>query len=242
MIIESSKRALLKTISWRATATATTVALVYIFIGNVQVAAAVGGLEALTKMVLYFYHERAWGKVSYGRKEIQPMVLWFTGLSGSGKSTVSEQVVQELRKKKLKVEYLDGDSIRAVFPKTGFNREARDSHIKRVGHVASMLEKNGVFVVASLVSPYKESRDFVRSLCKNYHEVFISTSLEECEKRDVKGLYAKARSGEIKNFTGISDPYEAPENPEIEIDTSNTPLNEAVSKVVSYVQGRTRTH
>lgn len=235
MIIETASRALLKTFSWRILATVTTMLLVYFFVGDVRVAATVGGLEVVTKMLLYYFHERGWSRVAYGRRQMEPMVLWFTGLSGSGKSTISEKVVEELRQRKLNVEYLDGDSIRAVFPKTGFSREDRDSHVKRVGHLASLLEKNGVFVVASLVSPYEESRSFIRKLCNNYTEVYVSTPLEECEKRDVKGLYAKARAGEIQRFTGISDPYEAPENPEIEINTQDVSIESAVNQVVRYV-------
>lgn len=189
-------------------------------------------VEMVAKLVIFYLHERAWDKIRWGRKEIEPKVMWFTGLSGSGKSTVGLAVYEKLKKKGLKVEYLDGDKIREVFPSTGFTKKDRDMHIKRVGHLCSMLEKNGVTVIASFVSPYKETRDFVRNICKNFVEVYVSTPLEECERRDVKGLYAKARSGEIKNFTGIDDPYEAPENPELNIDTTGIPLEDAVSRVM----------
>lgn len=165
----------------------------------------------------------------------KPTVLWFTGLSGSGKSTVSEKVFEIISSLGYEVEHLDGDVIRDIFPKTGFSKEDRNSHIKRVGYLASRLQIHKVFVIASFVSPYQEARDFVRNICEDFTEIYISTPYEECEKRDVKGLYAKARAGEIKNFTGLDDPYEAPENPELEIDTTNITLDEAVQKVIEYL-------
>ncbi len=137
-------------------------------------------------------------------------MIWFTGLSGSGKSTIARLVVEELERRGRPVEYLDGDTIRDIFPATGFTREERDQHIRRVGYLASRLERHGVTVIASLVSPYRASRDFVRGLCRDFAEIWIATPFEECERRDVKGLYAKARHGEIKNFTGLDDPYEPP--------------------------------
>ena len=163
------------------------------------------------------------------------MVIWLTGLSASGKTTIAEALINNLKTLGHRVEHLDGDLVRTMFPGTGFTREERDRHIKRVGYLAAMLEKHGVFVVASFISPYLEAREFVRSQCNNYIEVYISTPLEECEKRDPKGLYKKARAGEITNFTGIDDPYESPENPEIEIDTTGITVNEAVERILEYL-------
>ncbi|MEX0610399.1 MAG: adenylyl-sulfate kinase [Balneolaceae bacterium] len=168
-------------------------------------------------------------------KKWKPTVLWFTGLSGSGKSTISEKLFELMKDQDVEVEHLDGDVIRDVFPKTGFSKEERNAHIKRVGYLASRLQAHKVFVIGSFVSPYKESRDFVRNLCEDFTEIYISTPFEECERRDVKGLYEKARKGEIKNFTGLDDPYEAPENPELEIDTTNITLDEAVDRVILYL-------
>ncbi|MFH5831619.1 adenylyl-sulfate kinase [Halalkalibaculum sp. DA384] len=169
---------------------------------------------------------------------LKPTVLWFTGLSGSGKSTISEKVYATLKDRGYKVEHLDGDAVREVFPTTGFSKEERDSHVKKVGFVASLLQKHGVFVVASFISPYQDARDFVRDMCEDFTEVYISTPLEECERRDVKGLYEKARKGEIDNFTGISDPYEEPENPELSIDTTDISVDEAVQQVFRYLESR----
>jgi 3'(2'), 5'-bisphosphate nucleotidase len=165
-------------------------------------------------------------------------VLWFTGLSGSGKSTIAARVVEELTRQGRPVEYLDGDNIRDIFPATGFTRPERDLHIKRVGFLASRLEAHGVIAVTSLVSPYESSRSFVRGLCRNFKEIYVSTPYEECERRDVKGLYGRARRGEIKNFTGLDDPYEPPEKPELVIDTRNATVEEAVGRVMELVGGK----
>ena len=159
-------------------------------------------------------------------------VLWFTGLSGSGKSTIAERVHAELERRGTEVEYIDGDALRAVFPSTGFTREQREEHLRRTGYMASRLEAHGIVVVASFVSPYRESRDFIRQLCRNFMEIYVSTPLEECERRDVKGLYARARRGEIRNFTGIDDPYEPPEHPELTLDTRSLSVDQAVATVL----------
>ena len=232
MYRETTIRSAAKAISWRLTGTIATAALVFFFTRRLQLALEVGALEFVLKIALFFVHERFWDRIRLGRRTIQPAVLWFTGLSGSGKSTIAASVCTALRQRGLRVEYLDGDSIRLIFPATGFTRPERDSHIKRVGFLASRLEQHGVFVVASLVSPYEESRQFVRELCTEFVEIYVSTPLEECERRDVKGLYAKARNGEIRNFTGIDDPYEPPANPEVTIDTQAVSVAEATSRVM----------
>ena len=167
-----------------------------------------------------------------------PAVLWFTGLSGSGKSTIAERVAKDLTEWGVPVEYLDGDQIRQLFPSTGFTRPERDGHVRRVGYLASRLEAHGVFVVASLVSPYAESREFVRNLCRNFIEIYVSTPLEECERRDAKGLYARARRGEIPHFTGISDPYEPPVRPDLVIDTRHVSPEAASQQVLGMLRGR----
>ena len=167
---------------------------------------------------------------------LKPTVLWFTGLSGSGKSTISEKVYAELKQRGYKVEHLDGDAVREVFPATGFSKEERDNHVKKVGFIASLLQKHGVFVVASFISPYQDARDWVRSRCQDFTEVYISTPLEVCEARDVKGLYEKARAGKIDNFTGISDPYQEPEDPELDIDTTDITPEKGVQMVLDYLE------
>ena len=165
-----------------------------------------------------------------------PAVLWFTGLSGSGKSTIADQVAKELERRNVDIERLDGDHIRSLFPGTGFTRDERDKHLKRIGYIAALLEKHGVTVIASFVSPYADSRLHIRKLCTNFVEVYVSTPLDECERRDVKGLYKKARKGELKNFTGIDDPYESPQHPEITLDTTAMTVKQAVEQVMNYLK------
>ena len=165
-----------------------------------------------------------------------PFVIWITGLPAAGKTTIGEALTEALKEQGQRVEHLDGDRLRNIFPATGFSKEDRNSHIRSVGFLAGMLEKNGVTVVASFISPYRDSREFVRSQCKQFIEVYLSTPLEECEKRDPKGLYKKARKGEITQFNGIDDPYESPENPEIEIDTSNKPVKETIRILLELLQ------
>jgi adenylylsulfate kinase len=164
-----------------------------------------------------------------------PAVIWLTGLSGSGKSTIAQGVFKYLSENGNRVEHLDGDVVRKMFPQTGFSKEERDRHIRRVGYLAALLEKHDVTVVASFISPYREARDFVRQLCQRFIEVHVSTPLEICEKRDPKGLYKKARIGEIKEFTGIDDPYEEPLNPELIIDTTNQTIEESVQIVINSI-------
>lgn len=183
-------------------------------------------------------HSRSIAKAESWGKETPSAVLWFTGLSGSGKSTIAQYVFGYLAKGGFRVESLDGDSIRDIFPNTGFTRSEREAHIQRVGFLASRLERNGVFVVASLVSPYEASRQFVRRLCSNFIEIYVATPLEECERRDVKGLYAKARRGEIQHFTGIDDPYEPPVNPELTLDTTKTNVEDAGNAILALLQNR----
>lgn len=163
-------------------------------------------------------------------------VLWLTGLSGSGKSTLAEKIVAELQTRGKRVEPLDGDILRGFFPGTGFGKEARDEHIKRVGFMASRLAHHGVIVIASFISPYRETRDFVRSLCDTFIEIYVKASLDECKRRDVKGLYKKALAGEITSFTGIDDPYEEPIRPEITVDTEQQTLDESFRQVMDYLE------
>jgi adenylylsulfate kinase len=232
MFHESHARSVAKAISWRLLGTMATAALVYFFTRRLTLSLAVGGLEFVSKIGLFWLHERAWDRTAFGRREVSPAVIWFTGLSGSGKSTVADAVAEALRARGLRVERLDGDSIRDIFPSTGFTRPERDAHVQRVGFLAGKLERHGVMVVASFVSPYEASRQAVRAMCQTFVEVHISTPLAECERRDVKGLYARARRGELPHFTGIDDPYEAPSRPELVIDTTAIPVPEASNRVL----------
>lgn len=235
MFIEQKRRSVVKTISWRIWATITTTALVFFFVGEVKIALTIGVIEVLVKMALYFLHERWWNSIRFGKKEIKPAVIWFTGLPSSGKTTLAKAVSMALEKKGLRTEHIDNENVKNIFPRTGFSKMERSEHIKRIGYLAGKLEKNGVFVLASFISPYRETRNLVKRMCNNSIEVYVSTPLETCEKRDTKGMYAKARKGEIKNFTGISDPYEAPENPDISIDTTSMSVEDAAKMVLKVI-------
>jgi adenylylsulfate kinase len=160
------------------------------------------------------------------------VTVWFTGLSGAGKTTICRAVEQQLQEQGYPVEVLDGDVIREILTKgLGFSKADRDENIRRIGFVAHLLTRNGVIVLVSAISPYREIRDEVRQKIGNFVEVFVNAPLEVCEARDVKGLYKRARAGEIKLFTGIDDPYEYPLHPEIECRTDQEMLEESVVKV-----------
>lgn len=165
----------------------------------------------------------------------QPGVtVWFTGLSGAGKSTISRAVETWLKTYEYKVEILDGDVVRQNLTKgLGFSKEDRDENIRRIGFVAHLLTRNQVIVLVSAISPYRAVRQEVRERIGNFVEVYVNAPLEVCEQRDVKGLYKKARAGEIKSFTGIDDPYEPPLNPEVECRTHLETLEESVFKVLT---------
>lgn len=165
-------------------------------------------------------------------------LLWFTGLSGSGKSTIANVVEQELYKLGIKTYTLDGDNIRkGINNDLTFSPEDRTENIRRIAEIANLMIDAGLVVLAAFVSPYKKDRENIKHIVKdvNFVEIFINTSVQECERRDVKGLYKKARAGEIKNMTGISAPYEAPDNPDIEIKTETETVEEAVQKIIKYL-------
>jgi len=167
------------------------------------------------------------------------VTVWFTGLSGAGKTTLARAVYDELKKRGYRVEILDGDVVRQYLTKgLGFSKEDRDENIRRIGFVAHLLTRNGVIVLVAAISPYRETREEVRRKIGDFIEVYVNAPLEVCEKRDVKGLYKKARAGEIKNFTGIDDPYEPPLNPEVECRTDLETVAESVSKVLGKLQER----
>ena len=168
-------------------------------------------------------------------------VVWFTGLSAAGKSTIAALIAAELEERGMVVDRLDGDVVREHLTKDlGFSKEDRDTNIGRIGWVASRLARAGVAVVVSAISPYEEARQRARALAEEHApfvEVYVATSLEECERRDPKGLYAKAHAGEIPEFTGVSDPYEEPSNPELRLQTEGRTPEESAAIVMAKLQG-----
>ena len=166
------------------------------------------------------------------------VMLWFTGLSGSGKSTVAIALERELHKRGLLCRILDGDNIRmGINANLGFSEEDRRENIRRVAEVAKLFVDTGIITIAAFVSPTEELRQLAENIIgkDDFKEIFISTPIEECERRDVKGLYARARRGEVKNFTGISAPFEAPKHPALSIDTSQMPLEESVNMLLKFL-------
>jgi len=170
------------------------------------------------------------------------LTLWFTGLSGAGKTTIAELVRQELEARSRKVEWLDGDEVREHLSKgLGFSKEDRDTNIDRIGWVASKLTRHGAAVIVSAISPYAEARNKARAMVEEHGafiEVFVNASVEECARRDVKGLYEKAFRGEIKEFTGVSDPYEAPDRPDIRIESEHEEPEESARRIVELLEAR----
>ena len=166
-------------------------------------------------------------------------ILWFTGLSGSGKSTLAHAVEEKLFFFFFHTYVLDGDNIRSGLNKDlGFSAEDRKENIRRIGEVAKLFVDAGIITLTAFISPYREDREFVRNLVEDgeFIEIYVKCPLEVCEQRDVKGLYKKARAGIIKNFTGIDDPYEEPENPEIIVETDKESIDECVDKIIKYLE------
>jgi adenylyl-sulfate kinase len=168
--------------------------------------------------------------------------LWFTGLSGAGKTTIAELVGPQLEERGYEIEYLDGDVVRThLSTGLGFSKEDRDTNVERIGWVAARLTRHGAAVIVSAISPYAEARQRARALVEQFGpflEIHVATPVEECERRDVKGLYARARRGEIRNFTGIDDPYEPPEHPELTLDTRALTVDQCVARVVEFFGGK----
>ena len=267
----SVKRHVAKTITWRMVGTVDTVILGWIVTGNPLVGLTIGGFEMITKMILYYLHERVWFKVNLGlpnrerkgyrdkknltkniqrqsfkitkfhRNQLnqhQSFVVWFTGLSGAGKSTLANGLEQYLHERNIRCYTLDGDNVRlGINSDLDFSGEGRKENIRRVAEIAKLMADAGMIVIASFISPFKEDREAARKIIgeKNFVEVFVDCPLEVCEQRDAKGLYEKARQGLIKEFTGITSPYQNPENPEITIHSDSHSPAENLAQIIAVV-------
>jgi adenylylsulfate kinase len=231
MVVDSKARSLAKSLSWRLMGSLFSTLVSFLVVRRWGPAAIIGLADFSFKIALYFLHERAWNRISLGRSHVASKVIWLTGLSGAGKSTIALDLKRRLMAKGIQVEHLDGDMIREIFPDIGYSVTDRIGHVKRVGFWASVLERNNVFVIASFISPNREAREFARKQCKNFLEVYVSTPLEVCEARDPKGLYTKAREGQVHNMVGINSPYEPPLNPELVIDTTGKSVDWCVAEV-----------
>lgn len=224
-----NNRFILKSVLYRLYSSFITTIVSYLVTGSISISLSIGILEFIFKIISYYIFEELWLKLF--NKKVNPCVILLTGLSGSGKSTISKALSDKLTKKGNSVVILDGDDIRNNSIKNTFDDDSRKSHNLNVAYMASLFEKQGVVTIISLIAPFEETREKMRSFSNNFIEVYISTPIEECIKRDPKGLYKKAISGEIKYFTGISAEYEIPKNHDIEIDTSDISIEDSVKKI-----------
>jgi len=236
MRTETRARTIIKTISWRVTATLTTIAIVLAITGRINVALQIGVIEVFMKILVYYLHERVWTNMTFGIKEKPPLVLWFTGLSGCGKSQLSQAIYEKLQRKKIRAEYFDGRKIREIFPEIGYAPNKRKEHIKQIGSLVKILENNYTTVVGSFESPYEESRAYLRNNLKNYIEIYVYATLDYCIKNDTRGLYRKALSGELDNFVGVSIKYEEPKNPNIKIDFEHQTVEDSTNQIITYLE------
>lgn len=236
MYRETNTRSIIKGISWRLFATSVTVIIVFVFFGRLDLAIAAGIIETISKVLLYYGHEKIWQRIRWGRKQIEPFNLWFTGLPLSGKSTIADLVFDKLKKYPIPLERIDSKDLRDLIPDIGYTRDDRNRHMHRIGHLIKTLQNNSISTVASFVSPYKESRKAIREMVKNNVVVYVKADIETCKKRDYKGVYAKALNGELQNFSGINDVYEEPMHAEIVIDTDTISAEEAAESIVRYLK------
>jgi adenylylsulfate kinase len=215
-----------KSITYRIVSSSITVLVSYFVTKNIKFGLSIGAIDLCFKLINYYTFDSIWDFIF--RKRVKPCVIWLTGLSGSGKSTIAAELIANFEKHKVPYVLLDGDQIRQVIKETGYDYHSRRKHNLNVAYMASLFESQGNVVIVTLISPYKDVRNECRNICQNFIEVFVDTPLEICEKRDVKGLYQRARRGELENFTGITSPYEISERREITIHTpSETPESSA---------------
>jgi len=230
------KKNMTKSVIYRLYAFIITFIVAFLVTGNIELSATIGVVENTFKILTYYWFDIFWDK--FTKTKYRTSLIWMTGLSGAGKTTMAKALVEKLQSQGHSAMVLDGDEIRDIFKNNGFDKEARVKHNQDVGKMAVYLQSQGIIPIVSLISPYAEARDYVRGISKDFTEVHVSTSIKECERRDVKGLYKKVRNGEIKDFTGIHDsaPYEAPKNPEINLDTQHLNVDDCVNNILKYIK------
>lgn len=227
---------MIKSLIYRVYAFVITFVVSWIITGNTGLSLTIGVVENIFKITTYYWFDEMWAK--FTKKKYKNSVLFFTGLSGSGKTTISKEVLKKLQQEGYPAMLLDGDEIRDIFKNYGFDKTARLKHINDVAKMAAFLQKQGIIPIVSLISPYEEARTQARNISADFTEIYVSTPLAVCEKRDVKGLYAKARNGEIKDFTGVHEtaPYEIPKEPDIIIKTENVSIDFCVKQVLKHIR------
>jgi adenylylsulfate kinase len=219
-----NKLQFIKAVVYRFYSSIITFLVAYLLTGNLIASISIGILDSLIKIFSYYLFDELW--VRFTGFKTKPAVIFLTGLSGSGKTTIAKALVAKYKQKGVTPILLDGDEIRKVIHQTGFDEESRKKHNLNVGYMASLLEGQGKVVIVSLISPYADVRNEIRAMCKKFIEVYVCTDINTCIERDPKGLYAKALAGEIKDFTGISAPYYPPEKPEVLIDTGKLSVDQ----------------
>lgn len=224
-----NKLKLIKAVVYRFYSSIITFVIAYLFTKNLVASISIGIIDSLIKIFSYYAFDEIWAWLT-GFK-IKPAVIFLTGLSGSGKTTVARALVEKYKKRGIVPVLLDGDEIRKVIHQTGFDEASRKKHNLNVGYMASLLESQGNVVIVSLISPYIDIRNEIRGMCKKFIEVHVCTDIKVCMERDPKGLYAKALAGEIKDFTGISAPYHAPVNAEVSLDTAALSIEACTNKI-----------
>jgi adenylylsulfate kinase len=224
-----NKKNITKSIFYRIYSSLITFIIAYILTQNLTASISIGVLDSIIKIFSYYFFEGIWSKIT-GIKN-KPCVVFLTGLSGSGKTTIANALMEKYKKSGVVPVLLDGDEIRKVIQQNGFDEASRKKHNLNVGYMAALLEAQGNVVIVSLISPYADVRNTIRKMCGHFIEVYLSTDINVCIQRDPKGLYAKALKGEIKEFTGISAPYFMPENPEVNIDTNVVSIKNSVDNI-----------
>jgi len=232
-LIDSTKRTLSKAISWKTSGFLILSALAYIITGSLKDTSIIAAVYHIIMLIFYYFHEKIWNRILWGKTS--GLFIQMTGLSGSGKTTIAKEVEIRLKKRGLKVEIIDGDEYReGICSDLTFSREDRNTNIRRLGFVGKVLARNNVVVIMSTINPY----DNIRKELKEIHRartIFIDCPIEKCIERDVKGLYKKAISGEIKNFTGISDPFETPKNADLVIKTDKLNIKKSVELLEKFI-------
>ena len=234
-MIDSKQRSFWKAITWRLFAIVLLTFVTYATTGDIKFTTLITLCYHSIQVLMFFIHERLWNFIKWGKTK--GMFIQMTGLSGAGKTTLARAVEKRLTAKGYKVEIIDGDEYREGLCKDlGFSKEDRNTNIRRLGFVGKVLSRNNVVTIMSAINPYEDLRKELEKTC-GAKTVFIKCPVEKCIERDVKGLYAKALSGEIKNFTGISDPFEIPKEPALIVDTEEFSLESSVTTLESFIVG-----
>ncbi|MBK8364404.1 MAG: adenylyl-sulfate kinase [Bacteroidetes bacterium] len=227
-----NKTNIVKSIVYRCYSSSITICVAFYLTGSFKKALSIGILDSMFKILSYYFFDSVWHKV-VGFKA-KPAVIWLTGLSGSGKTTIAKNLMEKFKAKGVVPVLLDGDEIRHAIRQTGYDRDSRRKHNLNVGFIASLFEKQGNIVIVALISPYDDVRNEIRNMCAKFIEVYVSTDLQVCIDRDAKGLYKRAIAGELENFTGISDSYFPPSQPEVVVETATMSIKECTVKILDF--------